>query len=338
MPVKAAVTLKTIAAELDVSVTTVARALNGGERISPSMIEKVQACAERLGYVRNLDGVKLRTGKTFVLMAFLSNPTEEEIGDSGSVGLLNGIHKRLSDSDYAVRTVPVTKQASGLDMIKKIVSGRNADGIILDHTTPEDERVKYLLQANIPFVTFGRTSSSNQHAFFDLDNEFAAYQGTKEMINQGFKRIALLDADISYTFVSQRVQGYRRALEEAGLSFDRHLIRHMDQEAPLALAAATELLSSGVDAFVCVTEQVFMGARAGVHKTLAEKAHKIGFSLRSGTNICAYLNSTISTSFYSRVDAGWNLADILLKQIEGAPISQCQHIAKTTLRNFNLNQ
>lgn len=334
MPVKAPVTLKTIAAELDVSVTTVARALSGGERISPSMVKKVQVCAERLGYVRNLDGVKLRTGKTFVLMAFLNIPTEEEIGDSGSVGLLNGIHNRLSDSDYAIRTVPVTMQCSGLEMIKKIVNGRNADGIILDHTTPEDPRVKYLLQAQIPFVTFGRTNCSKLHAYFDLDNEYAAYQGTKEMINQGYKRIALLDADFAYTYVSQRVTGYRRALEEAGLAYDAALVRHMEQEAPLALAAAADLLTQGVDAFVCVTEQVFMGARAGVHQSLGDKAYKIGFSLRSGTNICAYLNSKISTSFYSRATAGWNLADILLKQIEGAPLNQCQNIAKTTLRNF----
>ncbi|NRA20754.1 MAG: LacI family DNA-binding transcriptional regulator [Oceanospirillaceae bacterium] len=334
MHTKAAVTLKTIATQLNVSVTTVARALNNGERISPSMIEKVQAMADRLGYVRNLDGVKLRTGKTFVLMAFLSIPTEEEIGDSGSVGLLNGIHKRLSDSDYAVRTVPVTKSDSGLGMIKKVVNGRNADGIILDHTTPDDERVKYLLTTGIPFVTFGRTNHSSQHAYFDLDNEFAAYQGTKEMIKQGFQRIALLEADLGYTYVSQRVAGYKRALEEAGLNYNVDLIRHMEQEAPLAFTAAAQLLNENVDAFVCVTEQVFMGARAGVHRALGDKAANIGFSLRSGTNICAYLNSSISTCFYSRVDAGWNLADLLLKQIAGAPLSQCQNIAKTALRNF----
>lgn len=82
------VTMKTIAKEPGVSVTTVARALKDGHKVGPEMVGKVREVADRLGYVRNLDGAKLRTGKTLVAMAFLSFTEQEEIGDLGSVGLL----------------------------------------------------------------------------------------------------------------------------------------------------------------------------------------------------------------------------------------------------------
>jgi len=331
---KTSVTLKTIAQELGVSVTTVARALNGGERLSASTTEKVLRVAQQLGYVRNLDGVKLRTGKTFVVMAFLGVPTEEEIGDSGSVGLLNGIHKRLSTSDYAVRVTPVSLQENGFEGIKQVVDGHSADGIILDHTTPEDERVKFLNQANIPFVTFGRTLLAKQHPYFDIDNKDAAYQGTCEMIRLGYQRIALIEANSDYTFVSQRVAGYKQALRAANIQFDSTLIKHLDQCAPQSYTAVEALLSVHVDAFVCANELLFMGARAGLRNALGDQCHRFGFSLRSGTNLCAYLNTKVSTSFYSRVDAGWNLADLLLQQIAGAPVSESQAIVKTALRNF----
>ncbi|MEP1932470.1 MAG: LacI family DNA-binding transcriptional regulator [Roseibium sp.] len=332
MPTGTPITMKSIADELGVSVTTVARALGGGERISQDTIRKVNEAADRLGYVRNLDAVKLRTGQSFVVMTFLRFSSEEEVGDSGSVGLLNGIHKRLAGSDYSVRATPVTMEESGLDLVKQVVNGRNADGIILDHTTPQDERVKFLQEAGIPFVTFGRTAMPDQHAYFDLDNEFAAYQGTKAMLDQGYRRIALLDADEGYSFVAQRRIGYMRALEEAGILFDDKLVRHIAQTAPAARHEARDLVSNGTDAIVCVNEVVFLGARAGVRDQMGADAETIGYSVRSGTNLGAYLSSPISNVHFSRTDAGWTLADLLLKRISGAPADQCQKIGRTDLR------
>ena len=135
------VTLKPIAAEIGVSVTTVARALKDGHKISPDMVRKVRETAARLGYVRNLEGARLRTGRSFVIMAFLGFSEEDEIGDSGAVGLLNGIHQRLAGTDYALRAVPVGQGAQGLDAVRHVVRARQADGIILDHIELQDARV-----------------------------------------------------------------------------------------------------------------------------------------------------------------------------------------------------
>ncbi|WP_204115217.1 LacI family DNA-binding transcriptional regulator [Shimia biformata] len=334
MPKQKHVTLKSIADELGVSVTTVTRALQGSGRIGAETVARVNEAADRLGYVRNLDAVKLRTGQSFVIMTFLSFPTEEEIGDSGSVGLLNGIHKRLAGSDYAVRATPVTMDETGLEAIKRAVKGRNADGIILDHTTPEDARVAYLMRADIPFVTFGRTDIAARHAYFDLDNEDAAYQGTKAMIDRGYRRIALLEGDARYSFVSQRLAGYARALDEADLSFDPALVRHVGLEPTVATEAARNLLTQGADAFVCVNELVFFGARAGVQQVLGPKAGDVGFSMRTGTNLAAYVGSPVSASYYSRMEAGYQLADLLMKRIDGAAVKNCQITARTVLRNY----
>lgn len=326
--------MKSIANELGVSVTTVARALKGGERISAETVQRVSETADRLGYVRNLEAVKLRTGQTFVVMTFLSFSSEEEIGDSGSVGLLNGIHKRLAGSHYSVSATPVTMDESGLEQIKNAVKGRNADGIILDHTTPDDERVNYLLQSKVPFVTFGRTAMDTQHAFFDLDNEFAAYQGTKAMLDRGHRCIAMIDADQRYSFVNQRLAGYKRALHEAGIGFRAELVRHVDVSPLFARQAACELLEQGAEAFVCVNELAFFGARAGVREALGQSAESIGYSLRSGTNLGAYLGSHVSTVYYSRMQAGWQLADLLLSRIAGGQVLDCQRVTSTELREF----
>jgi len=330
------VTIKTIADHLGVSSTTVARSLKDGRKISPEMIAKVRQAADELGYVPNLDGVKLRTGKTFVLMSFLSFPPDEEIGDSGSVGLLNGIHQRCAETHYSLRAVPVEIGQSAMNQLQQVVFGRNADGIILDHTQPQDERVKFLLEHDVPFVTFGRTELYTPHPYFDIDNEFAAFQGTAAMVDKGKTRICLLDGSNEYAFVQQRVRGYRAALEKAGLPFDPRLLQHMRLEPQAAREAAHRMVAEhGADAFVCLNELILLGARAGVRMHGEDRLAQTAFSMRSGANIGEYLGTSISSSYYSRVKAGWKLADFLLKRIDGAPVETVQEIVRTDLKNHD---
>lgn len=329
------VTLKTIADELGVSLSTVARSLKDGHKISPATIKKVREAADRLGYVRNLDGVKLRTGKTFVIMALLGMTNEEEIGDSGSVGLLNGLHTRLSDTGYSVRTIPITIGDSGLDAVKEVVQGRNADGLVLDHTEPDDARVRFLIDRGVPFVTFGQTKMSADHAFLDIDNEFAAWQGTTALLEAGYRQIAFLDADPRYVFVQQRLEGYKRALNDHGLSAVPHLIEHIPLEADVAKGRAVDLVHRGADAFLCVNELVCLGARAGARSAIGSKAAELGYSVRTGTNFGAYIGTRLFANYRSRIEAGWTLADLLIRRIEGAPPQDCHSIVRTELREHD---
>lgn len=325
------VTLKTIAIELGVSVTTVARALKDGHKIGPDMVQKVRETADRLGYIRNLEGAKLRIGKTFVIMAFLAFSDEEEVGDSGSVGLLNGIHRRFAGTDYAVRAVPVARGEQTLERVQEVVRGRLADGIILDHTELQDQRVKYLLEADFPFVSFGRTELLSDHAWFDIDNEFAAWQGADALLRDGHRRIAMIDGDPRHTFVRQRMRGYERALREHGLRPDQALIHQSELGADVARRAAVDLLGRGADAFLCVNEMAFLGTLAGVRDRLGAGADHVGFALRSGTNLASYIVGPVHASHFSRQQAGRRLADLLLRRIGGADIADCQELARTEL-------
>jgi LacI family transcriptional regulator len=327
------VTLKDIADHLGVSVTTVARSLKDGHKIGPEMVRRVREAADRLGYVRNLDGVKLRTGKTLTILAQLSFPREEEVGDSGALGLLTGIHERLAGTDYTVRVLPVAIGEDAVRALLDVVRNRVADGVILDHLQPQDDRVRLLLEYGVPFVTYGRTELLTEHPYFDIDNEYAAAQGTRSLLDQGYRRIALVDLDPVYTFVRQRLRGYRGALAEAGIPFDPALVAHVEPDPAQARAVARDLArAAGADAFVCTNETVYLGVRAGVRDADPERAGSIGFSVRTGTNIGAYLGSRITASHFSRARSGYLLADLLLRRLEGCPVDDLQILARTDLR------
>lgn len=326
------VTLKTIAAALGVSVTTVARALKDGDRIGPETVRLVRDTADRLGYVRNLEGAKLRTGRSLVIMAFLAFSTEEEVGDAGSVGLINGIHQRLAGTDYAVRAVPATAGAPMLDQLRAVVRGRLADGIILDHIETRDARVDYLLDAGLPFVNFGRTEAPDRHPWFDIDNEYAAWQGTDALVRAGHRRIALIDGDPRFTFVRQRQRGHERALAEHDLPCDPALRVNAAIAADTARRASGALLDRGADAFHCVNELAFLGALAGVRDRLGADASRIGFALRAGTKLGDYVGANSFSAYYARHRAGAALAELLLNRMGGASVHDCQMLQRTELR------
>lgn len=330
-------TLKTIAEAAGVSITTVTRSLGSGKNISAATIEKVRETAKKLGYIRNLDAVKLRTGQSFIITAILGIPTEEEIGGSGSSALLTGMHQRLATSDYSLRVVPLPIGDFSLEPIIEAAQNLNNGGVILDHTTLQDKRVLYLLEQDIPLVTFGRTELFTEHSYFDIDNEYAAYQGTKALIDAGCKKIALIDGDADYMFIKQRHRGYVKALEEANLPIDDQLISNIDMVAKLAFTIGEQYAKQGVTGFICVNEMVFLGARAGVRKALGGDFSKVQFSIPTGSNIGAYIGSPLYSSDYSRIKAGWHLADLLIKKLDGASIAETQLLERTVL-NFHPEQ
>lgn len=325
--------LKTIARELGMSVTTVSRALAGGERIGAETIRRVRETAERLGYVRNLDGVKLRTGRSLVVFALLASAPEEEVGDAGSIGLLYGIHDRFVGTDYAVRAVPLRVGDDAMPTLEEVVRGRLADGVIFDHTEVHDPRVRFLQEAELPFVTFGRTEGPEPHAWFDVDNEHVARSCAEALIERGFRRIGLLDPEPRFTFARQRLEGYSRALAEAGLEFDETLIRRPDVNAEAARGAARELIrDKGVDGLICVNEIVLLGALAAARDEGVEVGSRLGVAARSGTNLDAYLPVPLVVSFHSRTGAGRELADLLLRRMAGEPISSLTRLVRAELR------
>lgn len=325
---KKATTLKSLAASLGVSVSTVARSLKDGKGISAETVARVRQAAADQGYSPNLGAVKLRTGKSFVISAVLGRNDDPEAALPVADGILLGIHSALVKTNYALRYVPFSALDLGLDEVRSIVESGGCDGIILDHTRLQDERVRYLLEQDYPFVTFGRTELFSEHPYFDIDNEDVAYQGASKLLDHGCKRLALMNADPEHVFSKQRLRGFRRALEECGLPFrasDVFENTHTKDSAK----GKTELVAKGAfDGIICVNESAYLGVREGLAAIAAPEPI---FAVRTSVSNDFFDQKNVTCQHHSRERAGQQLADLLLKRIDGAPISECQRIEKTTL-------
>ena len=135
---RARLNLKSLARHLDLSITTVSRALRNGPEVRKETIERVQKAAAELGYVRDVGGLTLRTGLSYSICVLMSAVPPDDIADTGSVGLLQGVHEVAQAAGYAVTAVPLAPGADPIEALKTIIDGRRADGLIFDHTLPMD--------------------------------------------------------------------------------------------------------------------------------------------------------------------------------------------------------
>lgn len=324
--------LKSLAAHLNLSVTTVSRALGDGHRIGSTTIERVKKAAVEMGYVRNLEGLKLRTGNTFVVFALLGSEPDEVLGDSSASRMLYGIHRQLEDSRYTVRAASFSTKQNQLQILSEIVEGGLADGVLLDRIEAKDPRIAYLLDRDVPFVSYGQTLFNRPHPYLDLDNQYAAWQCTQALISRDAKRIGLIDPPLSYTFAGQRLGGYIQALSEGGLAFDERYIRRVENSVEAARSAAKDLLAStDADAVVCANEIVMLGVVAAA-KALGRKiGHDLLIASRADTSLAEYMGVPVICSTHSAIAAGGQLAQLLMNRLNGAPVEDCQKIVRTVL-------
>lgn len=198
-------TITTIAEATGLSLATVSRALAGSARVLPETRAKVLAAAQAMNYVKDRTAVRLKTGKTHVV-AFIMDRFDAT--QPGFKELLLGLTDSIKETDYHLVVLPDSTDADPLATVRYVVERGLADGLVLTHTTPYDERVRYLQERSFPFITHGRTAFKPAHASVDFANETFAEMGVETLSRHGRKNLAILLPHEGGVFRSHLIQGF----------------------------------------------------------------------------------------------------------------------------------
>lgn len=267
-----------------------------------------------------------------MLCAILGAPPSQEFGDPAAMHLLQGLIAGVEGTDFKMVMRPVETSEQRFEAVKEVVATGRFDGIVLDHSEPQDRAVLYLLEKRVKLVTFGRTELFSEHPYFDIDNEDAAYQATRHLIGEGHRRVALIDPPGRYLFTRQRLRGYQRALEEGGLTFDPALVAELGIGARRVRERVGQFLA-GKDrptGFVTSNEVATMGAISATRALPPREAKAIDFVSRDGTNMFDYFDTPVSSCYFSLLDAGEILSRTLVKAVEGAAANILKDVERTT--------
>lgn len=218
------VTLKDIAARLDLSVTTVSRALGGYSDVAAETQQRVLRTAQEMGYHPNVIAQSLQRQRSNTL-GFVIPATRRSLSDPFFLDLLSGIGDGVAECgfDLLVSTCEPLSAAE-VAVYERLVRGRRVDGIVVARTRRDDQRLSYLVGRGFPVAAFGRTAMELESPYIDVDGEGGVSQAMRHLLDRGHRRIAFISPPSYLMFAEHRLAGYRKGLEQSGLAFDPGLV------------------------------------------------------------------------------------------------------------------
>jgi LacI family transcriptional regulator len=214
-------TIHDIARELNVTASTVSRALNGNTRISEEMRRTVREVAQRLGYEPNHIASALRSGRTRIIGVVV--PTANR---SFFSNVVRGVEAVAKAAEYNVIICQSNDDpAEEADIVDTLLRLR-VDGIIasIARETHDFAHFKKVREKRVPLVLFDRVNESLGASTVVLDDHQGAFMATEHLIQQGYGRIAHFAGPQHLNIYKYRQQGYADALRAAQIPLDAALV------------------------------------------------------------------------------------------------------------------
>lgn len=208
-------TLEEVAAAAGVSRSTVSRVVNGSTAVSPEALEAVGAAIERLGYVPNRAARSLATRQTHAIALVVPEDTTRFFGDPFFAAVVAGISDRIARSDYVLNLLVASDDPDG--RVTGFVRNGGVDGAIVLSYHTSDAFIDSIVEA-VPVVFGGRPWAERESDYVvDVDNVTGARYAADHLISTGRTRIATITGSLSMGAAEDRLQGFRKALLDAGL-------------------------------------------------------------------------------------------------------------------------
>lgn len=214
------VNIKDVAEKAGVSTSTVSRTLSGKIPVNDETKQKVLQAVKELNYHPNIMAQGLKDGKSRTLGLIIPN-----VRDLVFPAAIRGIEDTAKKHGYTVVLCNTDEDIQTEKFYIENLRRRLIDGFIFSTARPGHEHLFELRDEGFPLVFLIRQLGEDVDTI-TVDNFKGAYDATKYMITRGLKNIALINGDMDIYLYRQRFEGYKKALEEAGINFKEEMVVH----------------------------------------------------------------------------------------------------------------
>lgn len=339
------VTLKDIAAEAGVSITTVSNVVhNRKSRVSPERVKKIWEIIQREHYVPSMSARSLAKDHSFII-GVITHLTPQNTGSTMSdpffSAFVDSIEKRTREEGYylMVRSVETAAELDALCRSWRL-SGLVLTGMF------QDDFFTATLNLGIPFVLIDSYVDHPDVFSVGLEDEKGGYIATRHLLENGHRRIAFASPSVRPGgVIEKRLLGYRQALAEFGLPFDPQLVFTqeftVEEGKRLGHALSQQRDVTGIFASADV---LAAGIMAGLHEkgvSVPQDKSIVGFD----DNYLSRLTTPALTTVHQDAEQKGILAtDMIMRQLQGAPIPEknvilpVRLVERDSVRDLNRNE
>lgn len=274
-------TIGEVARQAGVSPQTVSNVLNNPQLVSPQTREKVQKVIDALGYRPNSAARQLRTHASSTIGVRIDPASTDGVSGVALDRFLHELTQRAEERGLRVLLFTAQSPEDEITQYTKLRDTADVDAIVVTSTFFGDPRPAWLAAKGMPFVAFGRPWGNDPDdplvRWVDVDGRAGVRSATQHLYGRGLRRIGYLGWPHGSGTGDDRRRGWLEACDELGLDPSIELIA--EERVPEARAKVQHLLADGsdVEAIVCVSDTLALGAMMAVREAGVPHFPVIGF-------------------------------------------------------------
>ncbi len=323
-------TIKDIARQLNISISTVSRAMRNAPDVNAETKRAVMALSEELNYQPNKLALSLKQKQTHNIGVIVPNL------DYILATMVKGIDEVALEAGYTVM-VCQSNESFGREIVNtRRLLDSLVDGFIISVSseTKVFDHFKKIQEKQMPMVVFDRVTPFLKAPSVRIDNEEGGFQATEHLIEQGYKRIAILAGPKNLGISNQRLEGYLKALKKHKIKPDDDLIINCDFNQQYAYIATQELLNmrKRPDAIFTISDRMAIGAMLAIKEKGLKMPHDIGLVGFNNEPVTSLVTPGISSVDQPAFELGKIAAKLFIETMHNnSDMSEVEEVLKPKL-------
>jgi DNA-binding LacI/PurR family transcriptional regulator len=323
-------TLEEVAVRAGVGRGTVSRVINGSPRVSDRAKAAVEAAIAELGYVPNRAARALAGNRTDAIALVIPEPETRLFAEPYFSDIIRGIGAELADTDMQL-LLTLIRTPKERSRFGQYLAAHRVDGVLLVSVHEDDPLPDLLEQLDMPAVLNGRRSDLESLSYVDADNVGGARAAVAHLFARGRRAVATITGPPDMYVARCRLDGYRQAVEAAGLGADAELVARGDFTEEGGQRAMRELLAlrPDIDAVFAASDLMAAGARQVLRESGRHVPSDVALVGFEDSAIARHMDPALTSVRQPTEEMGRTMARVLLEEIaERASVRR--HVILTT--------
>lgn len=315
-------TIADVAEALNISKTTVSRAISGKGRIGAETRRRVLEYIEEHNYKPSVIAKGLAQSKSYNIGWVM--PSDYSVVDLPFFQkCLMGLLEMAAPVDYDVLVCTVSPD--DMSQLERIVENHKVDGVVLGRTLVNDAPAEYLKEKKIPFVVVGSMDDDNV-VQVDHDHRSACRELTSILLAKGMTKVALMGGNKNHVVTLNRYRGYLDAMEDMEVPVDNSLVYFDIDNSVLCEHAIEEIMKQKAECILCMDD--------GICQNVLNILDKKGIKVPTDVRVASFYNSSLLNNYQPAItslqfdprELGMVACKLLVDFIEGNEVKKKTHL------------
>lgn len=264
-----AVTIKDVALEAGVSVSTVSKVLNEWTTISPETVLKVKEAIRKLKYTPNARAVSFAKQTTQNIVFLTSLEREEAYKNPHMFDIMCGVNSELSKHNYTLTLTDTSAESYPGETVEQVLNKKCADGLVIHGSAINKEIAALLVNQQFPHIIIGHPGFENELCWVDTNHALAGQYAALHLIKCGYKNIAFIGGKKMDYISMQRLKGFLGTMQEYGYFVPPNMVSYTDSSIEESYQATLRLLKESPNpprALICENNTIAVGTVKAIHE------------------------------------------------------------------------